>query len=153
MSNNGQKKSQLSESDSWLKNINQNWQWLQTSWRSKAPKLHWPLTFLPLDRSANAEMTLPSEDRDWLMAAPSFKRSPVAPVDSARSLTNKETRNITGVSNSEYENLPQIDPSQPIAQPKVKNSCVYDWRARQICAEWHWRGAYVLAHTGAVGWS
>jgi hypothetical protein len=35
--------------------------------------------------SARAEMTLPSDESDLLMAAPSLSRSPVAPVDSARS--------------------------------------------------------------------
>ena len=41
--------------------------------------------FLPL-------MTLPREDKDWLMAEPSLRRSPVAPVESARSLrrTNED---------------------------------------------------------------
>lgn len=45
-----------------------------------------PLTFLPFDLSARADMTLPRDDKDWLIAAPSFNRSPVAPVDSALSL-------------------------------------------------------------------
>ena len=45
-----------------------------------------PLVCFPLELSARAEITLPSVERDWLMAAPSFKRSPVAPVLSARSL-------------------------------------------------------------------
>jgi hypothetical protein len=38
--------------------------------------------FLP---EANAAMTLPSADSDMLILAPSLSRSPVAPVDSARS--------------------------------------------------------------------
>jgi len=38
-----------------------------------------------MDRSANAEMTFPSEESERLMLAPSFKRSPVAPVEPARS--------------------------------------------------------------------
>ena len=39
-------------------------------------------------------MQLPRADKDWLMAAPSFKRSPVAPVLSARSL--KKKRSVSG---------------------------------------------------------
>ena len=35
--------------------------------------------------SASAVITLPKADSDWLIAAPSLRRSPVAPVDSARS--------------------------------------------------------------------
>ena len=34
-------------------------------------------------------MTFPSDDKDWLIADPSFKRSPVAPVESALSLKAK----------------------------------------------------------------
>lgn len=45
-----------------------------------------PRVFFPEDLSARAAMTLPRQDKDWLMAAPSFKRSPVAPVLSALSL-------------------------------------------------------------------
>lgn len=45
-----------------------------------------PRVFFPEDLSAKAAMTLPRQDRDWLMAAPSFRRSPVAPVLSALSL-------------------------------------------------------------------
>ena len=33
-------------------------------------------------------MTFPRLDKDWLMAAPSLSLSPVAPVESARSLFN-----------------------------------------------------------------
>lgn len=42
--------------------------------------------------SASAEMTLPSDESDLLMAAPSLRRSPVAPVDSARSEPARSTR-------------------------------------------------------------
>ena len=35
-------------------------------------------------------MTLPSAESEVLIAAPSFKRAPVAPVESARSLWNKK---------------------------------------------------------------
>ena len=42
--------------------------------------------FLPSLCSAKAWITLPKEDKLRLMAAPSFSRSPVAPVDSTRSL-------------------------------------------------------------------
>lgn len=42
--------------------------------------------FLPIDKSARAEMTLPKADKDLLMFAPSFSLSPVAPVLSALSL-------------------------------------------------------------------
>jgi len=38
-----------------------------------------------VELAASAEMTLPSEESDRLMALPSFKRAPVAPVESARS--------------------------------------------------------------------
>ena len=38
-----------------------------------------------MERSASAEMTFPRADKDLLILAPSFKRSPVAPVESARS--------------------------------------------------------------------
>ena len=48
--------------------------------------------FLPPAMSASAEMTLPSADSDALMAQPSLSRSPVAPVDSARSLPARSTR-------------------------------------------------------------
>ena len=34
---------------------------------------------------------------------------------------------------------------------KVWHACAYAWRARQSCAEWHWSGSCVLAHTCAVG--
>lgn len=37
-------------------------------------------------------MTFPRVESDLLMAAPSFSRSPVAPVESARSLTEEEVR-------------------------------------------------------------
>ena len=40
-------------------------------------------------------MTLPRADKEVLMAAPSFKRAPVAPVESARSLHAKKTRFIS----------------------------------------------------------
>lgn len=41
--------------------------------------------FFPMDRSAKAEMTFPRAESDLLIFAPSFSRSPVAPVLSARS--------------------------------------------------------------------
>lgn len=56
--------------------------------------LYQPLTFLPCDLSARAAMQLPREDKDWLMAAPSFRRSPVAPVLSARSLKSISSINL-----------------------------------------------------------
>ena len=42
--------------------------------------------------SARAEMTLPRDESDLLIAAPSLRRSPVAPVDSARSEPARSTR-------------------------------------------------------------
>ena len=42
--------------------------------------------------NASAEMQLPRQESDWLMAAPSFRRSPVAPVESARSLPARSIR-------------------------------------------------------------
>ena len=42
--------------------------------------------FLPLELSARAAITLPSDVNDKLIAAPSLRRSPVAPVAFARSL-------------------------------------------------------------------
>ena len=39
-----------------------------------------------MDWSASALMTLPNMLSDWLIADPSFNLSPVAPVESARSL-------------------------------------------------------------------
>ena len=44
--------------------------------------------------SARAEITFPSVVRDLLMLAPSFRRLPFAPVDSALSLPAKSTRLI-----------------------------------------------------------
>ena len=44
--------------------------------------------------SASAEMTLPSVVSDLLMLAPSLRRVPVAPVESALSLPAKSTRLI-----------------------------------------------------------
>lgn len=43
---------------------------------------------MPIDKSARALMTFPRVLSDWLMADPSLRRSPVAPVDSALSLWN-----------------------------------------------------------------
>ena len=37
-------------------------------------------------------MTFPRLDNDWLMAAPSLSLSPVAPVESARSLFKTKTK-------------------------------------------------------------
>ena len=51
--------------------------------------------FLPMERSARAEMTLPRADNDLLMFAPSLRRSPVAPVEPARSEPEKERRKIS----------------------------------------------------------
>lgn len=39
-------------------------------------------------------MTFPKLDSDWLIAAPSFNLSPVAPVDSARSLFTTKTYGV-----------------------------------------------------------
>lgn len=50
-------------------------------------------TFIPA-------IQLPRLESDWLIAAPSFKRSPVAPVESARSLKHGErmyTRKYTHI--------------------------------------------------------
>lgn len=44
--------------------------------------------------SAKAEMTLPNVVKDLLMLAPSFRRVPWAPVESARSLPAKSTKLI-----------------------------------------------------------
>lgn len=41
-------------------------------------------------------MTFPRVESDLLMAAPSFSRSPVAPVESARSLTQEGRKNGQG---------------------------------------------------------
>ena len=51
-------------------------------------------TFLPglFDWSASALITLPRDESDLLIAAPSLRRSPVAPVDSARSEPARSTR-------------------------------------------------------------
>lgn len=43
------------------------------------------ITFIPA-------MTFPRLDNDWLMAAPSLSLSPVAPVESARSLFKTKTK-------------------------------------------------------------
>lgn len=43
-------------------------------------------TFFPVELSANAAMQFPRLLRDWLIAAPSFSLSPVAPVLAALSL-------------------------------------------------------------------
>ena len=43
-------------------------------------------------------ITFPRLDSDWLMAAPSFRRSPVAPVESALSLVNRNKMVITNIS-------------------------------------------------------
>ena len=43
-------------------------------------------------------ITFPRLDSDWLMAAPSFRRSPVAPVESALSLGNRNNMMITNIS-------------------------------------------------------
>ena len=53
-----------------------------------------PLTFFPLELSAKADITLPNEVNDKLIAAPSLSLSPVAPVASALSLPAKSTRFI-----------------------------------------------------------
>ena len=45
--------------------------------------------------AASAEMQLPRHVSDRLMAAPSFSRSPVAPVESARSLPARSMRLMT----------------------------------------------------------
>ena len=42
--------------------------------------------------SANAEITAPSADSDWLIAVPSLSRVPVAPVASARSEPARSTK-------------------------------------------------------------
>ena len=55
----------------------------------RTESLNGTLTFLPSVCSARACITLPRDERLWLMAAPSFRRSPVAPVESTRSLKNK----------------------------------------------------------------
>ena len=47
-------------------------------------------------------ITFPNDDNDWLIAAPSFNRSPVAPVDSARSLLRIIIIGITIDKNSEF---------------------------------------------------
>lgn len=46
----------------------------------KTESLYGTLTLLPAELSANAEITLPSDVNDKLIAAPSFSLSPVAPV-------------------------------------------------------------------------
>lgn len=48
-----------------------------------------------MDRSAKAEITLPSAERDLLMLAPSLSLSPVAPVLSALSLPGKQNYSFT----------------------------------------------------------
>mmetsp|Transcript_24181 Transcript_24181/g.39729 ORF Transcript_24181/g.39729 Transcript_24181/m.39729 type:complete len:279 (-) Transcript_24181:428-1264(-) len=50
--------------------------------------------FFPVDKSARAEMQLPSAERLLLMAHASRSRSPVAPDSSARSLPAKSTKLI-----------------------------------------------------------
>ena len=49
---------------------------------------------MKLTISARAEMTLPSVVSDLLMLAPSFRRVPLAPVESARSDPARSTRLI-----------------------------------------------------------
>ena len=49
-----------------------------------------PLVFFPPALSARAAIQFPRLDNDWLMAAPSFNLSPVAPVLSALSLVIKK---------------------------------------------------------------
>lgn len=63
------------------------------------PKLFMPLCSMENERrqetSVNlpkAEMTFPSVTRDLLMLPPSFSRTPVAPVASARSLPARSTK-------------------------------------------------------------
>ena len=34
---------------------------------------------------------------------------------------------------------------------KVRHACAYAWHALQSCAERHWKGSRVLAHTGVSG--
>jgi hypothetical protein len=63
----------------------------------KVESLYGTLTVLPPpELSARAEITLPSDVNDKLIAAPSFNRSPVAPVALALSLklSNKDYRLI-----------------------------------------------------------
>ena len=52
----------------------------------RAESLYGILGFFPSDLSARALITLPRQDKLMLIPAPSFKRSPVAPVESTRSL-------------------------------------------------------------------
>ena len=47
-----------------------------------------------MDKSARAEITLPSAERDLLMLAPSLSLSPVAPVLSALSLPDRKKKII-----------------------------------------------------------
>ncbi len=47
--------------------------------------------------AASAEITLPSEERDWLIALPSFSRSPVAPVPDCRSEPARSIRLMMAV--------------------------------------------------------
>ena len=54
--------------------------------RVKTESLYGTLTFFPWAFSANAWMQFPTHESDWLIDAPSFRRSPVACVDESRSL-------------------------------------------------------------------
>ena len=54
--------------------------------------LNGTLTFFPDDLSARAAIQLPRLLRDWLIAAPSFSLSPVAPVLEALSLKQKRNK-------------------------------------------------------------
>jgi hypothetical protein len=63
----------------------------------KAESLYGTLVFFPSLCSARALMTFPRQDRLMLIPAPSLRRSPVAPVESTRSLPAKSTRLMTAV--------------------------------------------------------
>ena len=57
----------------------------------RTESLYGTRTFFPSDCSAKALITLPRQDKLILIPAPSFKRSPVAPVESTLSLEYEMT--------------------------------------------------------------
>lgn len=77
---------------------------------------------LPAALSARADMTFPRALKLWLIAHPSFKRSPVAPVEPALSLPARSTKLIS-------EDF--CETGSPV--PAAKSNTL--WRAQSLCCD------------------